>query len=120
MSIMRAVGVAAAAAAATVAVAGCGGGNGSPDSSATPSTTATSSPAPSTSSTGAVTTGTRISKERAGKIVTDKYGGEVINVEADTHDGEPVWEVEVKNSHEGRIEVDVTQSGGEIVDFEHD
>lgn len=58
------------------------------------------------------------SKDEAGTIVTDKYGGEVISVESDSENGEATWEVEVKNSDKGRIEVDVSQSSGEIVAIE--
>lgn len=60
----------------------------------------------------------QISKEEAGKIVTDKYGGEVINVEEE--EGGDVYEVEVKNSDEGRIEVDVDAYSGKIKNVEHD
>lgn len=34
--------------------------------------------------------------------------------------GMPAWEVEVKGSDEGRIEVKVDKESGEILDMEHD
>lgn len=61
-----------------------------------------------------------MSREQAGKIVTDAYGGQVINVEADHANGGPSWEVEVSNSNQGRIEDDVAQSHGAIVEMERD
>lgn len=61
-----------------------------------------------------------ISLDEAGKIVTDEYGGEVIGVEDDDFRGTPAWEVEVKDSDEGRIEVKVDKESGEILDMEHD
>ena len=62
----------------------------------------------------------KISRDHAERIVTDKYGGDVINVEADHRHGVAVWEVEVKESREGRIEVDVDRSTGAILDMERD
>src|SRR5699024_10776630 len=57
-----------------------------------------------------------ISKEEAGKIVTDKYGGDIINVEEE--ESGDVYEVEVKDSDKGRIEVDVDAYSGEILNIE--
>lgn len=59
-----------------------------------------------------------ISKKEAGKIVTDKYGGDVINVEKEHENGKLVYEVEVKNSKQGRIEVDVDAATGKILNVE--
>lgn len=59
-----------------------------------------------------------ISKDEAGKIATDKYGGDIINVEKEHEDGNLVYEVEIKNSKQGRIEVDVDAYSGEIVGME--
>jgi len=64
--------------------------------------------------------GSKITKDKAGQIATDKYGGKVINIEADTHDGSPAWEVEIRDSKQGRIEVDVDQTSGKIVEMEKD
>lgn len=60
----------------------------------------------------------KISKDEAGKIATDKYGGDIINVEEEHEDGKLVYEVEIKNSKQGRIEVDVDAHSGEIVGME--
>ncbi|HEY8455766.1 MAG TPA: PepSY domain-containing protein [Actinopolymorphaceae bacterium] len=51
-------------------------------------------------------------------MVTDTYGGRVINVEEDTHQGKPTWEVEATAGSCGRIEVDVDKATGRIVSFE--
>lgn len=103
-----------AALAVAVAVAGCGSSGESrpPDVGSPPKGTSAQAPVPP--ATGNVT------KDRAGKIVTDEYGGQVINVEADHHGNEPAWEVEVRNSHQGRIEVDVSKNSGRIVEMERD
>jgi uncharacterized membrane protein YkoI len=42
----------------------------------------------------------------------------VINVEEDTHQGKPTWEVEATAGSCGRIEVDVDKATGRIVSFE--
>lgn len=98
---------AAAAAALAVSLAGCSGSDNDQTSSS-------SNGADSDASYGPVT------KKQAGKIVTDKYGGQVKSVEADHEKGQATWEVEVKNSRKGRIEVDVTKKTGKIVAFERD
>src|SRR5699024_3051781 len=61
-----------------------------------------------------------MSKEEAGEIVTDKYGGNVLNVEEES-DG-AIYEVEVENSDEGRIEVDVDAAvgSGDILEIEYE
>lgn len=61
-----------------------------------------------------------ISKDRAGKIATDAYGGQIIGVEPDHAKDRATWEVELKNSHQGRIEVDVAKDNGDIVATEPD
>lgn len=77
----------------------------------------TATPAPDSSPT--VSAGT-VTQEQAGEIVTAEYGGRVLNVESDTNGTEEVWEVEVADSSKGRIEVDVSKTTGEIVEFESD
>lgn len=59
-----------------------------------------------------------ISIEEAIRIVTNRYGGEVIEVEV--KQGGAVYEVEVINSRLGRIEVDVDAYTGEIIDVDFD
>ncbi len=110
----------AAAAALVLGLAACGGGSagdggGMQGNGATAPSQPTSPPVTVTA-----TTGTQVSKSQAGKIVTDKYGGTVKSVEDDTHHGTPVWEVEVKNSKKGRIEVDVGKAHGKILEVETD
>ena len=62
----------------------------------------------------------QISKDQAADIVKKQYGGTILNVESDSHDGSPAWEVEVSDSKEGRIEVDVDKATGKIVEMEKD
>lgn len=64
--------------------------------------------------------GAKITFEQAATIATDKYGGTVTSVESDTHKGEPTWEVELKDTPDGDIEVDVSKATGDIVSFERD
>lgn len=59
-----------------------------------------------------------VDSETAGRIVTDTYGGRVIDVEEGTEDGRPVWEVEATDSSCGRIEVEVDKATGSIVSFD--
>ncbi len=61
-----------------------------------------------------------IDQQRAGQIATDRFRGRVLNVEADQARGKPAWEVEVADSRQGRIEVDVSRTSGTIVEMEHD
>lgn len=60
--------------------------------------------------------------DRAIQIAVGKYGGTVVEVEADSYRGTPTWEVELANSSMGRIEVHVSRTTGEIlkVDDEND
>lgn len=60
----------------------------------------------------------QISKDKARTIATDKYGGDIINVEKDKDDGQLNYEVELKNSKQGRMEVHVNATNGKIVDTE--
>lgn len=61
-----------------------------------------------------------VTAEEAGKIATDKYDGTVKEVESDDYKGTEAWEVEVRDSAEGRIEVKVERSTGVILHMEHD
>lgn len=61
-----------------------------------------------------------VTADEAGTIATQAYGGTVKNVEADSYQGTPAWEVEIKDSDQGRIEVKVAQDTGEILDVEHE
>lgn len=64
--------------------------------------------------------GDEISRAQAEQIATDKYGGTVKETESDDYHGKPAWEVEIRDSREGRIEVKVDKITGEILDLEHD
>lgn len=97
------------AAAAVAALTGC-----SPDPPPPPAAPPVAPSAPSAPSAGPVT------PERAGQIATGRFGGRVLNVEPDTANGESTWEVEVADSQQGRIEVDVSQATGAVVEMERD
>lgn len=56
--------------------------------------------------------------KQAAKTAQNKFGGDVVNVETDTDNGQKVYEVELANSKNGRIEVDVSQSTGKIIDVD--
>ena len=56
-----------------------------------------------------------ISMDAAGDIAIDAHGGTVVNVEADDHNGEATWKVELTGTTDGATEVEVSQSTGEIV-----
>lgn len=103
------------AALAGVVLAGCGNGSGAPRSGGP----AIPEPRPGLSGG---PTGRRpgVGPEQAGRIATDRFGGQVINVEPDHARGAPSWEVEVRDSSQGRIEVDVSRGTGEIVELERD
>lgn len=64
--------------------------------------------------------GKSVTMDEAGDIATDKYGGTVKEVESDHYNGKAAWEVEIKNSDKGRIEVKVEKSTGKILDMEKD
>lgn len=61
-----------------------------------------------------------VSKEEAGKISTDKYGGAVEEVGSDSYQGKDVWEVEIRDSDQGRIEIKVEKATGKILNMEKD
>lgn len=114
-----ALGVSAATLGLVLAACGGGGESTSSDSPATMSKEAPSATATATgTATSTTSSGSDITRDRAGQIATDKYGGDIISVENDSHNGEPTWEVELKNSDQGRIEVEVTKSSGKIVKTE--
>ena len=46
--------------------------------------------------------------------------GRSLGVERDTAQGQPSWEVEIADSSQGRIEVDVTQQTGAVLSMERD
>lgn len=113
----------AAVIAAVIALTGCTntGQQQQDEQSPQPAETSSSSSSPDASSSAAPAPGSSaISLDEAGRVVTDLYGGEVIGVEDDDYRGTPAWEVEVKNSNEGRIEVKVDKTSGEILDVERD
>lgn len=118
------VAVAGAVLAAGV-LAGCTGGD-APDASATGDGAASTGVEPSKSPAvpspgGGVGAGTvDISQDDARRIATAKYGGTVTSVEDDHHDGEATWEVELRDSSQGRIEVEVSKATGAIVSVEQD
>lgn len=59
-----------------------------------------------------------ITKSDAEKIATDKFGGTVKETEDDTYNGTPAWEVEIRDSQQGRIEVKVDKVTGAILSTE--
>lgn len=61
-----------------------------------------------------------VGMEEASRIATEKYGGTVSSIEDDSYKGEPAWEVEIKDSSEGRIEVKVSKATGDILNMEQD
>lgn len=106
--IARTGALAIVAAAAALAAAGCGTAEPAPP------------PAPVAPSTPATPSAGAVASEQAGRIATDRFGGRVLNVESDTAEGEPSWEVEVADSQQGRIEVDISQATGAVVEMERD
>lgn len=58
---------------------------------------------------------TEITETDAEVIATTEYGGTVVSVESDSHNGEPTWSVELAGTSQGDIEVDVSKATGEIV-----
>ena len=73
---------------------------------------ACSSPAPASSHA--------VDQAGAARIAIQKYGGHSLGVEQDTAQGQPSWEVELAESDQGRIEVDVAQRTGAILTAERD
>lgn len=66
------------------------------------------------------TDGDSVSKEEAEKIAIDKFGGTVKETESDDYNGSPAWEVEIRDSNDGRIEVKVDKKTGKILNEEKD
>lgn len=121
---LSAAGLASGAALTVALVTGCSGGDGDTAGPAslgptaaegTPTATLTVPPAD-----GGPTAPSGVGKDEAGRIATDRYGGTVKNVESDTWQGTPAWEVEVRDSSQGRIEVKVDKRTGEILHVEPD
>ncbi|MBE1499654.1 hypothetical protein H4696_006754 [Amycolatopsis lexingtonensis] len=61
-----------------------------------------------------------VDQAQAARIATGKYGGRSLGVEQDTARGQPSWEVEIADSAQGRIEVDVAQRTGAVLTMERD
>lgn len=118
------LGLVAGAAAVCVGMAACGGGADTPAPSTPTTTTATTATSSSSHAASPTTispsTSASISKDRAAKIATDQYDGQVISVEPDHAQGRATWEVELENSRQGRIEVDIAKNNGDIVATEPD
>ncbi len=57
---------------------------------------------------------------QAGKIATTEYGGTVREIESDHYRDTPVWEVKIRDSRQGRIEVKVDKNTGKILKVERD
>lgn len=119
-SVALVVCVAACGSSATQQGASTGAAVAPPSGSSTAAGPAVTSPHTPSSGVAASSTDAATTKQEAGRIVTDKYGGKVISVESDHERGQPTWEVEVKNSRQGRIEVDVAKESGEILKIEHE
>lgn len=122
---VRSLLAASCALAAITALSACGGSSG--DDGAPSNSTAghggAGSAGPSTAagpSGGAESHTGVVSKSEAGHIVTGRYGGHVLSIESDTEHGRATWEVEVRDSHRGRIEVDVAKADGSIAAVEHE
>ncbi|GAA4857681.1 PepSY domain-containing protein [Saccharopolyspora rosea] len=109
--------VIAGAVLAGAVLTGCGNGSGAPSSGGRGP--AIPEPRPGLSG-GSAGQRPEVGPEQAGRIATDRFGGQVINVEPDHARGAPSWEVEVRDSSQGRIEVDVSRGTGEIVELERD
>lgn len=61
-----------------------------------------------------------VNRDEAGRAATDKYGGTIKSVESDDYNGKPAWEVEIRGSDHGRIEVKVEKSTGKILHMSKD
>ncbi|KAA9158066.1 hypothetical protein FPZ12_023455 [Amycolatopsis acidicola] len=61
-----------------------------------------------------------VGQDAAGAVASGKYGGYVLGVEPDTTGGVPSWEVELADSAQGRIEVDVARRDARILEVERD
>ena len=80
-----------------------------------------SSPPPAAPAVPAAPAGSHaVDQAAAAQIATQKYGGHSLGVEQDTAQGQPSWEVEIADSNQGRIEVDVAQRTGAVLTMERD
>lgn len=61
-----------------------------------------------------------ITSSEAEDIAIEAYGGTVKETESDHHQGREAWEVEIRDSKHGRIEVKVDKHTGEILEMERD
>ncbi len=68
----------------------------------------------------ATTNGGGITYCQAGKTATGKFGGTVKSVSSDHYRGTPVWEVELRDSRRGNIEVKISKASGSILHVEQD
>lgn len=58
---------------------------------------------------------TEITEQDAETVATTEYGGTVVGVESDDHNGEDTWKVSLTGTDEGDIEVEVSKESGDIV-----
>lgn len=58
---------------------------------------------------------TEITQQDAEMVATTEYGGTVVGVESDDHNGEPTWKVELAGTSNGDIEVEVSKESGDII-----
>lgn len=61
-----------------------------------------------------------ISMADARSIATERFGGTITEIKQDTHNDQPTWEIEMTDTSEGKIEVDVHRQTGEIIAWERD
>lgn len=61
-----------------------------------------------------------ITKQQARQIATDRVGGTVLNVENESNNGTPVYEVEIIKQNGPDKEIDVARQSGNIVSIETD
>lgn len=61
-----------------------------------------------------------VSIEQAIRIARDRHGGTVTSAGMDDHKGEPTWEVGLRGTPRGDIEVEVSRRTGEIVKVQDD
>lgn len=61
-----------------------------------------------------------ISRAEAERIALDEFGGTIDDIDDDSHNNRPTWEIEIKGSREGDIEVEVDRQTGEILHWERD
>jgi len=58
--------------------------------------------------------------EQAAEVAVAKYGGTVRSVEDDHYRGTPAWEVELRGTAQGDLEVKIDKSNGSVLSVEHD